>query len=681
MSRTRAKPKIKKQAPRASHSRLTLPSRVVIENIHPIVDGGRFPTKGVQGECLRVEADIYVDGHDELTACLLYRNSTDRMWHTVPMVFIANDRWWGKFLLQELGCYEFALEAWVDRFKSWRRDLKKRADAQQVSPVDLEIGACLVKDAADRATESDRSALLRIAKELTGTQVLSKRAHTALGERLAKLMQRYPLKREAIRLEQTFKVNSDPPKASYSSWYEVFPRSLALQSGQHGTFKDCERRLDDIAKMGFDVLYFPPIHPVGMTQRKGKNNSPHCEPGDPGSPWAIGSIEGGHKTIHPQLGTLSDFKRLVKKARTQNIDIALDLAFQVSPDHPYVKEYPSWFVWRPDGTVQYAENPPKKYQDIYPLNFETSDWEALWQELKSIVLFWIKQGVRIFRVDNPHTKPFRFWEWLITEVKLAQPDVIFLSEAFTRPKIMYQLAKIGFTQSYTYFTWRNTKAELEQYFTELAKCGARDYFRPNLWTNTPDILSEYLQHGGRPAFVTRVVLAATLGANYGIYGPAYELCENESIEPGKEEYLNSEKYEIKHWDTKKKDSLYEIISVLNRARRENPALQQDHNLRFLPVDNDQIIAYVKWSSRAQNVVVVVVNLDPWHVQSGWVELPLDDLELNTGQPYQMHDLLGEGRYLWQGPRNFVRLDPHILSAHLFCVRRKVAREQDFDYYR
>jgi starch synthase (maltosyl-transferring) len=432
--------------------------------------------------------------------------------------------------------------------------------------------------------------------------------------------------------------------------------------------------------MGFDVLYLPPIHPIGRSHRKGKNNAPSAGPHDPGSPWGIGAAEGGHKAIHPQLGTPEDFRRLVANAREHGIDIALDLAFQCSPDHPYVQDHPQWFRWRPDGTVQYAENPPKKYQDIYPLEFQTEHWQELWEELKSVVLFWIEQGVRIFRVDNPHTKPFHFWEWLIREVKRLHPEIIFLAEAFTRPKVMYYLAKAGFTQSYTYFAWRNTKAELTQYFTELTQTEVREFFRPNLWPNTPDILTEYLQLGGRPAFMARLVLAATLGASYGIYGPAFELGEHQPREPGSEEYLDSEKYEIKHWAIDRPDSLRDFIGRVNRIRRENPALHSHGGLRFHPVDNEQLICYSKQTEDASNIILVIVNLDPHHTQSGWVDLPADLQAERPAAPYQVHDLLSDGRYLWHGSRNFVELIPQVVPAHIFRIRHRVRTERDFEYY-
>jgi starch synthase (maltosyl-transferring) len=468
-------------------------------------------------------------------------------------------------------------------------------------------------------------------------------------------------------------------KALFSTWYERYPRSSSFEPHRSGTFKDCEALLPEIARLGFDVFYLPPIHPIGRTHRKGKNNSPQAEPGDPGSPWAIGAEEGGHKSIDPGLGTLEDFESLMGKAAEFGIEIALDLAYQCSPDHPYVKEHPEWFRKRPDGTIQYAENPPKKYQDIYPIDFETDHWEALWEELKSVVLFWIDRGVRIFRVDNPHTKAFPFWEWMIGEVRRDFPDVIFLSEAFTRPKVMYRLAKVGFSQSYTYFTWRNSKREFMEYLTELTQSEVREFFRPNFWPNTPDILPEYLQYGGRPAFVIRLILAATLSSNYGIYGPPFELLVNEPL-PGREEYLDSEKYEIRRWNWDQPGNLKEFIARINRMRRENPALQTTWNLRFFEIDNEQLLFFGKMGDPLSESLLVVVNLDPFHTQSGWLTVPLEELGIEPGQAYLGHDLLSEEKYIWYGEKNFIKLNPHTLPAHVFKLKTRLKRETDFDYF-
>ena len=656
--------------------------RVVIAGVQPEIEHGRFPIKRTVGEKVRVEADIFVDGHDALSAVLLYRHEEEEQWRHIPLQFLVNDRWRGEFVVTQLGRYRYTLQAWIDRFTSWRQGFAKKVEAGQEVSLDLLVGAQLLEDASRRATGPDAQQLKTWAKALRQAQPSARAAtiELALAEELARLVAEYPDRRFAVTYDQELTVLVDPERARFSTWYEMFPRSCAPEPGRHGTFKDCEARLPYVAAMGFDVLYFPPIHPIGRTYRKGKNNTLVVGPDDPGSPWAIGAEAGGHKAIHPQLGTLQDFRRLVAKAREYGIEIALDLAYQCTPDHPYVKEHPEWFCHRPDGSIQYAENPPKKYQDIYPLDFETDGWQELWEELQSVVRFWIDQGIRIFRVDNPHTKSFRFWGGLIGDIKKEYPEVIFLAEAFTRPKVMYHLAKLGFTQSYTYFAWRNTQRELTQYFTDLTQTEVREYFRPNLWPNTPDILTESLQLGGRPAFMARLVLAATLGASYGIYGPAFELCENRPRELGSEEYLDSEKYEIKHWDMSRPDNLQDLIARVNHLRRQNPALQSDGSLRFHHVDNEQLICYSKSTEDLTNVMLVVVNLDPHHTQSGWVELALEGLGLDLRQSYQVHDLLSDARYLWQGARNYVELDPQLVPAHIFRLRRRVRTERDFDYY-
>ena len=646
-------------------------TRVIIEAVQPEIDGGRFPIKRTIGEEVTVEADIFADGHESLTALLRHRGEGEPDWTETPMESLVNDRCRGTFSVDKIGSYRYTIIAWVDRFKSWRQDLLKRVSAHQKDlEVNLLAGANIIAEAQARASKRDGKLMAEWIDTLQSKQVTQKaKAKLALSDAVTRLMERYADRRFAVTYPKELEVAVDREKARFSSWYEMFPRSCAPRPGQHGTFRDCEAWLPYVAEMGFDILYLPPIHPIGHTNRKGKNNTLTAAPDDPGTPWAIGAEEGGHKAIHPQLGTLKDFQRLIRKAAEYDIEVALDIAFQCSPDHPYVKEHPEWFHWRPDGTIQYAENPPKKYQDIYPLDFGSENWQELWEELKSVVLFWIENGVRIFRVDNPHTKPFSFWEWLIGGIKADHPDVIFLSEAFTRPKIMYQLAKLGFSQSYTYFTWRNVKWELEQYFNELTRPPVSEFYRPNLWPNTPDILNNYLRDGGRPAFIARLVLAATLGANYGIYGPAFELCENRRKDEISEEYLDSEKYEIKHWDIERRDSLKGIISLVNKARRENPALQSDRGLRFHAVDNDQLICYSKCTPYGANVVLVVVNLDYRYKQSGWVTLSLDELGIAPDQPYQVHDLLNDAIYTWQGPRNYVELNPSKLPAHIFRVEK------------
>jgi starch synthase (maltosyl-transferring) len=655
--------------------------RVVIDGVAPEIDCGAFPIKRVIGDRVSVEANIFTDGHDAISAELLYRHDSAPGWSSVTMEPRGNDRWQAHFLVEKLGGYHYTITAWIDRFQTWRRDFAKRLAASQQTAFDLTEGAGLIAEALEAAPPEIGLRLKGWLKLLRSeASSFADKTNLALDEDLARVVTQYLERRFAVTYPRELAVTVDKTKARYSTWYEMFPRSSSLEAGKHGTFQTCVARLSDIAAMGFDVLYLPPIHPIGKTHRKGRNNALNTTPEDPGTPWAIGASAGGHKSVHPELGTLEDFRHLVAQAERAGLEIALDLAFQCSPDHPYLAEHPEWFRWRADGTVQFAENPPKRYEDICPFDFESEHWFDLWQELKSIVIFWISQGVRIFRVDNPHTKPFRFWEWLIGEIKRDYPEIIFLSEAFTRPSLMFHLAKLGFTQSYTYFAWRNTKWELTQYFTELAYKELREYFRPSLWPNTPDILTEYLQFGGRPAFIIRLVLAATLGASYGIYGPAFELMENRSREPGSEEYLNSEKYEVRHWDYDRPGTLRDFIARVNRIRQDNPALQSDANLRFHPVDNDQIICFSKHTDDLANVIVVVVNLDAHHTQSAWMELPLEALGLDGSQTYQMHDLLSDARYLWQGRRGYVQLDPRVVPASIFLLRRYRRSEQSFDYY-
>jgi starch synthase (maltosyl-transferring) len=661
--------------------------RVVIEGVEPEIDCGRFPIKRTVGERVVVEADLFTDGHDAIAALLLHRPAPRSAraavkWTEVAMEPLVNDRWRAEFTVTQLGRWIYTVTGWVDRFKTWRRDLRKRVDAGQDVSVDLLIGAELIRQAAARALEARRKSDARVLEGLAAGVSdgldLAPRTALAMEEELAELMARYADRSTASIYAKELEIVVDRERARFSSWYELFPRSCGTD-GRHGTFRDAERRLKYAAGMGFDVIYLPPIHPIGTTFRKGKNNNPEAEPGDVGSPWGIGGVEGGHKEIHPDLGTAEDFRRFVARAGELGMEVALDVAFQASPDHPYVREHPEWFRKRPDGTIQYAENPPKKYQDIYPFDFETGDWRGLWQELKGVFDHWSGEGIRIFRVDNPHTKPFEFWEWAIGEIKREHPDVIFLSEAFTRPKIMYRLAKLGFTQSYNYFPWRNLRWEIEEYFTELTQTEVREFFRPNLWPNTPDILTERLQTGGRAAFAQRLILAATLGASYGIYGPAFELLEHRPKERGSEEYLDSEKYQLRQWDLKSPDSLRELIALVNRIRRENPALQTDRTLRFHRADNEQILAYSKTSEDGENVILVAVNLDPFQTQASWVELDLGVLGLDRDQGFQVHDLLTGARYLWQGARNFVQLDPQ-QAAHIFRVRRRARSEQDFDTF-
>ena len=654
----------------------------MIENVAPEIDLGRFAIKRIAGERVTVEADIFADGHDSLSAILKFRAGEKSKWMETPMEILANDRWRGEFAVAETGNYFYTIEAWVDHFKSWRKDFEKKIEGRQNVSVEFKMGARLIEAAAQRATARDAEDLLAWSKELAMGEnaaggSIEKRA---LDEDLAKIAGLYPDRQSATIYQKELRVVVDRELARFGAWYELFPRSFALQAGKHGTFKDCEAQLPRIAKMGFDVLYLPPIHPIGESFRKGKNNNPEFSPGEPGSPWAIGSNAGGHKSIHPELGTLEDFTSLISRAREFKIEIALDIAFQCSPDHPYLKEHPEWFKHRPDGSIQYAENPPKKYQDIVPFDFECDDWKNLWLELKSVFDFWAGQGVKIFRVDNPHTKTFAFWEWCIRELKSKDPEFIFLAEAFTRPKPMYRLAKLGFTQSYNYFPWRNSKEELESYFAELSRPPVSEFFRANIWPNTPDILPQNLQLDGPAAFAIRYTLAATLGASYGIYGPVFELGENIPREPGAEEYLDSEKYEIKHWSFSATPPLESLITRVNEIRRANPALQSNHRLRFHPVDNDQIIAYTKSAGDGTDTILTVVNLSPHYRHSGWITLPLADFQLDPKRSYQMHDLLSDARYLWKGEKNYVELNPEKTAAHIFRLRRHVRTEHDFDYF-
>ena len=600
-----------------------LAGRVIIEDVTPQVDEGRYPAKRTAGEEVVVEADVFADGHDVLAAVVLWRQRGSAVWRETTMAPLGNDRWRGSFTAAlELSTYEFTVEGWVDRRATWQHGLE--------------------------------------AKIAAGQDVASERLEE-------KLLPRDAGRSAGTRYDRILTVIVERPRARFGAWYEMFPRSAGMDPSRSATFEEAAARLPYIASMGFDVLYLPPIHPIGRSFRKGRNNSLTPEPGDPGSPWAIGADEGGHMAVEPGLGTLDDFSAFVKAAAAQGLEIALDIAFQASPDHPYVKAHPSWFRHRPDGTIKYAENPPKKYQDIYPFDFESDDWPALWLELKRVIEFWIAQGVTIFRVDNPHTKPFHFWRWALAEITSAHPETIFLAEAFTRPKIMRFLAKVGFSQSYSYFTWRNSKAEIEEYFTELTQTAVREYLRPNLFANTPDILNEYLQTGGRPAFQVRLVLAATLGANYGIYS-GFELYENVPVKEGSEEYLDSEKYQIRPRHFEDPDSLAPAIARINAIRRAHPALQYDRGLEFHDTDNDQLLCYSKRAPDGTDPILVVVNLDPIHMQHGHVKLPLLDWKLPLDSRVEVNDLLSGEIYFWTGEWNYVRLDPQTRVAHIFAMR-------------
>jgi starch synthase (maltosyl-transferring) len=647
-------------------------NRAVVDAVLPIVDDGRFAVKRIVGQTFEVKVHAFTDGHDLIRVLLCWRAETAREAEEIEMQALGNDEWLASFTPPQTGRYLYTAVAWVDHFKSWRAELKRRVDEADIR-LAAQAGATLADEAAARASGEDRKALKAWAKALrkqAGDAAADAESikDSALDVAIAEIADRHPDRSHEVGFEPELPLVVDRVRAGFSSWYEMFPRSAAREAGRHGTFKDVEARLPYVAELGFDVLYLPPIHPIGRDKRKGRNNALAAEPGDVGSPWAIGAAEGGHTDILPALGTPEDFRSLVARAHALGMEIALDIAFQCAPDHPWVKQHPQWFRWRPDGSVQYAENPPKKYQDIYPFNFETEDWRGLWQALKGVFDHWIGEGVSIFRVDNPHTKAFPFWQWAIAEIKREHPAVLFLAEAFTRPKVMHRLAKLGFSQSYTYFTWRNTRAELIEYFTELTQGPGHEYFRPNVWPNTPDILNEQLHGAPRAVFMTRLLLAATLTGNYGIYGPAYELMESTPRSPGSEEYLDSEKYQTRHWELERADSLRGFIAQVNRARRDNRALQVDSSLRFFDTDNGNLIAYARRSIDGTSMVLAVVNLDPHFRQSGWVQVDAAWLGLEGMNAFMVDDLLTGQTFAWHGGGNFVILDPGEMPAHLLRVR-------------
>ena len=639
------------------------PRRVRIESVTPEVDGGRYPAKRISGDEVIVGADLVADGHDAVGGLVRFRHERESQWCEVPLAAEWNDHYTARFAVVELGLYRFAVTAWIDAFATWAAALTKKVEAGQEVRIDMLVGAELVRRAAERASEKDAVELTRAALVLAASERAAREKITvALGEELASIMQRNPDRAAATHSSERM-IRVEREVARFGAWYELFPRSFG-PNGAHGTFRDAEAMLPYVAELGFDIVYLAPIHPIGRTRRKGKNNGLVCQPGDPGSPWAVGASVGGHTDVHPELGTLADFDHFRREALAHGIEVALDIALQASPDHPWVKEHPEWFRLRPDGTIQCAENPPKKYEDIYPLDFDSADWPALWRALYQVFETWADRGVRIFRVDNPHTKSLAFWEWCIAAVLERHPDVVFLSEAFTRPKLMYALAKVGFTQSYTYFTWRNQSWELRDYMHELVHTPVAEFFRPNFWPNTPDILPQHLQHGGRPAFIGRLVLAATLSANYGIYGPAFELMDHVA-RPGSEEYLDNEKYQLRAWKLDDPRSLRALVRRINRIRRQNPALQRNEGFSVHASDNPALFAYSKRSSG--NTVLVVVNLD-WHQrQGGHLTLDLAALGLSGDATFRVHDLIGDGEYDWHGSRNYVDLDPHVIPVHVFRI--------------
>lgn len=653
-------------------------SSIVIEAVLPEIDGGRWPIKREMGDRLEVSADIFKEGHDVLACLLRYRPLKDDAWREVPMEFVDNDRWAGHFDLTLNARYRYSIGAYVNLFESWRIEVTKKHEAGERIESELLEGRTLVEATAQRATGKDKTKLNEWLGRWRAGDDTAAQLDAALHADLKALVERNQERRAWTLYDRELEVVVDRGLARYGAWYEIFPRSQGMMPGRSATFKECEARLPAIKAMGFDVVYITPIHPIGRTNRKGKNNSLTPLPTDPGSPYAIGNELGGHDAVEPSLGTIKDFDHFQEAVRAQGMEIAMDFAIHCSPDHPYVKEHPEWFAHRPDGTIKYAENPPKKYQDIYSVDFYCQDWRGLWNEMKRVILFWAGHGVKIFRVDNPHTKPVAFWAWLIGEVQERYPDVIFLSEAFTKPKMMKSLAKAGFTQSYTYFTWRNFKQELTDYMVELSKSEMKDYFRPNFFTNTPDILPEILQQGGRPAFKFRLVLAATLSPSYGIYS-GYELCESRAL-PGKEEYLDSEKYEFKVWDWDRPGHLTDYVTMINRIRRKNPALHELENLEFYEADNEQVLFYGKGTFDKRNSVLVAVNLSPFQVQESTLRIPIASLGIKPDDTYQLHNLITDRRDLMTGDSYIVRLDPQVEPAAIFAVRRWTHREQGVDYF-
>ena len=640
--------------------------RVVIENIRPQIECGTFFIKRVTGESVTVIADVLGDGHDIIQCEVLFKHESQKTFENVRMRHLGNDSHTASFKLEKQGFYEYKIQGWVDNALNWQHGIEAKLKDGQHVKSELLDGVQYLKFLGKKLPAKEKAKLKKLEAAFQDESKYEEAIKVAASEDLHRLFMEYP-PRTLANTSKVLQVYVDRKKANFSTWYEFFPRSSSPEPGKHGTFKDCERLLPRIANMGFDTLYFPPIHPIGEKNRKGKNNTTHAEEGDSGVPWAIGSKLGGHKAIHPELGTEKDFKELVKKAKKKGIEIAMDLAFQAAPDHPYITEHPEWFRKRPDGTIQYAENPPKKYQDIVNFNFESKSFKALWEELLSVTLHWVKCGVNIFRVDNPHTKPYYFWNWLISEVKKEHPDVLFLAEAFSRPRVMQQLAKQGFSQSYTYFTWRVMKHELIEYMTELTQSEMCEYYRPNFWPNTPDINPYHLQGSNEAMHILRYALAATLSGNLGLYGPVYEYMVSDAL-PGKEEYLNSEKYEIRHWDWTIENKLIYLISKLNAARKSRESLQQTNNIRFCHIENDKLIAFYKWNDDRTDETLTIINLDNHYAQRGMVQLPLDAMSLHQGQAIEMHDVITNNSYRWHDEWNFVELHT-ALPFHLFHIRR------------
>ena len=639
-------------------------TRIVIENLSPQIDCGAYFIKRIVGQTITVTADVFSDGHDIIECCVKFKHEADENWKEVRMVSRENEQWTATFKVEKQGFYSYFVEGWVDYALNWQHGTERKIQDNQFVKSELLEGAEYVNSVINLANDSEKAYLEKLAVDFTNEFEYDRAIREAMSSELHQIFKKYPI-RFLENKSKELQVYVDRKKALFSTWYEFFPRSASAEEGKHGTFKDCERLLPRVAEMGFDTLYFPPIHPIGEVNRKGKNNATNAQPGDVGSPWGIGSQYGGHKSTHPELGSIEDFKSLVKKAKDLGIEVAMDYALQAAPDHPYVKDFPQWFKWRPDGTVQYAENPPKKYQDIQPIYFESGEWKNLWKELLDVALFWIEEcDIKIYRVDNPHTKPFFFWGWLIGEIKKKHPDVLFLAEAFTRPKIMNELAKQGFTQSYTYFTWRNSKRELTEYVEELTQSEQKEFYRPNFWPNTPDINPGHLQHGNESIHLQRYFLAATLSSSVGIYGPVFEYRISTPIAPGKEEYLNSEKYEYFKWDWEKQNKITTLISRVNTIRREETSLQQTNNIHFCETNNEQVLAYYKFDDDKENETLMVVSLDAHNTVQAMVRLPN---ELLRNMPLQLTDLITGNSYIWYNEWNFVELSAG-LPFHLFKIQ-------------
>jgi starch synthase (maltosyl-transferring) len=640
-------------------------TRIIIESVKPQLDGGSFYIKRIVNQTVNLSAHVFADGHDVVECCVKFKHEKDKKWSEVRMSPTENDEWEAEFVVNKQGFYSYLIQGWVDYALNWQHGTERKINDNQHVKSELLEGAEYCQAILKEVTKEEKVYLNAAIKAFQDAKLYDSAIEIALSDELHQIFKKYPT-RTLANSSVELKVYVDRKKALFSTWYEFFPRSTSETPGKHGTFKDCERLLPRVAEMGFDTLYFPPIHPIGEVNRKGKNNATTAEKGDVGSPWGIGSKHGGHKSTHPELGTIDDFKSLVKKAQSMGIEVAMDYALQAAPDHPYVKDFPQWFKWRPDGTVQYAENPPKKYQDIQPIYFESGDWKNLWKELLDVALFWVEEcGIRVFRVDNPHTKPFYFWGWLIGEIKKIHPDVLFLSEAFTRPKIMNELAKQGFSQSYTYFTWRNTKAELIEYVTELTQTEQKEFFRPNFWPNTPDILPFALQTGNESVYLQKYFLAATLSSSVGIYGPAYEFLVHQPMAKGKEEYLNSEKYEVYHWDWEAKNKLTTLITRINHIRKQQESLQQTNNIVFCKTDNEQLIAYYKFNDAKTDHTLMVCSLNAQNPLQAVVRLPLEEI---GNQPVRVTDLITGNSYYWDREWNFVELHP-ALPFHLFKIER------------